>query len=335
MTAVAVIAASAFSAHGALLYTKKQYNDLHNDKIAVELELASVLRKYQNEKSNLEAKIAQLQSNIENLNSKIANLENQNAKDKDLCDSRIKELEGTIDILKQKSGNREQDLLVEIKKQQERYEKELVELRKELESERNKHQQELADLRKNSEATIAELKEQIGNLTNELNAVKKLNKAQESELQRMAEQASELEKRLSKEIQLGQIRLKRFHDKLIINLDDTISFASGSAELKPEILPALDTITKILVEYSEYNIVVEGHTDNIPIKTVKFRNNWQLSTERALAVVEYILKVKELNKQRFGAAGYAEFHPIVSNDTPQNRSLNRRVDIVVLPRSGK
>ena len=80
----------------------------------------------------------------------------------------------------------------------------------------------------------------------EINA---LNKQQKDELSRLENQALELEKQLQNEIEKGEIRLKRYHDKLIINIDDKISFASGSADLKPEILPALDKIKKILSDY--------------------------------------------------------------------------------------
>ena len=97
----------------------------------------------------------------------------------------------------------------------------------------------------------------------------------------------------------------------------------------------LDKIAKILSDYPENNIVVEGHTDNVPIKTKRFRDNWELSTERALAVLHYLLRNTNLDPVRFAAAGYGEYQPIVSNDTPANKALNRRVDIVVIPRMSK
>ncbi len=190
----------------------------------------------------------------------------------------------------------------------------------------------MEELKKNYSDIISKLNATIANLNNELSSLKKLTQAQKEELERMSDQANELEKKLSEEIKLGQIRLKKFHNKLIINLDDRISFDSGSSDLKKEILPALDKITEILAKYPENTIMIEGHTDNIPIKSRKFRDNWQLSTERALSVLNYILQEKKLNKTRFGAAGYGEFHPIVANDTPENRALNRRVDIVLIPR---
>jgi chemotaxis protein MotB len=259
-------------------------------------------------------------------------LEKQRAEDAKLCGDRIKELQGTIDVLQKKGSDREKDLIEENKKLQARYESELKKLRQELQDERDKSIRENEALRKGYEAKIAELQNRINNLSGELDSLKKLTAAQKAELDRMTEQANELEKQLEQEIKKGEIRLKKFHDRLIINIDDKISFDSGSAELKKEILPALDKITKILSEYQENKIIVEGHTDNVPIHTKQFRDNWQLSAERALSVLDYILKNKKLNKTRFSMAGYGEFSPIVSNDTPANRALNRRVDIVVVPR---
>jgi len=181
------------------------------------------------------------------------------------------------------------------------------------------------------EKKILALKDEIANLNEELSELKKLTDKQKAELARMENQASELEKQLDEEIKKGDIRLKKFHNRLVINIDDRITFDSGYANLKKEVLPPLKKIREILSQYPEYSIVVEGHTDNVPIKTQKFRDNWQLSTERALAVLGYLLQDKDLNALRFSAAGYGEYRPLVSNETKENRALNRRVDIVVIP----
>ncbi|HOO70799.1 MAG TPA: OmpA family protein [Spirochaetota bacterium] len=332
LPALAAFLLAAIPGDAKLLYSQTEYKNLYNEKVSVELELKSLQNQYSNEKSNLQTKIKELENQIDNLNKKIDNLNAQNAKDRDLCDKRTAELQGTIDILKQKSSNREQDLIEENKKMQARYEEELQKARQQLKEERDRHLAEMEELKKNYSDIISKLNATIANLNNELSSLKKLTQAQKEELERMSDQANELEKKLSEEIKLGQIRLKKFHNKLIINLDDRISFDSGSSDLKKEILPALDKITEILAKYPENTIMIEGHTDNIPIKSRKFRDNWQLSTERALSVLNYILQEKKLNKTRFGAAGYGEFHPIVANDTPENRALNRRVDIVLIPR---
>lgn len=324
-----------FGAEAALIYTPAQYNNLYNEKVAVELELRALRGQYNNEKSNFETRIKELDGQIETLNKRIAMLEEQRRDDKAQCDERVRKLKETIDILQKKSGDREKDLIEENKKLQARYEEELKKLRQSLQDAREKALGDLDAMKKAYEAKVGELQARINSLTDEIASLRNLTKAQKAELDRMSEQANELEKQLQEEIKQGQIRLKRFHDRLIINIDDRISFDSGSAELKKEILPALDKIKKILSDYPENRINIEGHTDNVPIHTRQFRDNWQLSTERALAVLGYILKYKPLNKSRFAAAGYGEYNPIVSNDTPANRALNRRVDIVVIPRVTK
>jgi len=340
VTTVGVIASvmiiMAGTAHAQLFKWTSDYKNLYNEKVAVELELKSVQRQFANEKSNLETTIKDLERQIERLNGELESCKKQREKDNSLCESRVKELQGTIDALQKKGSDREKDLVEESKKMQARYEAELAKLRQELQQERERRIKELDELRKSYEARIADMRASISNLNDEMAGLKKLTKAQQDELDRMKMQADELEKQLADEIRKGEIRLKRFHDKLVINIDDRISFDSGSAELKKEILPALGKITRILGDFPEYNIVVEGHTDNVPIRTRQFRDNWQLSTERALAVLNYVLNQdRKLNQARFSAAGYAEFNPIVSNDSAANRALNRRVDIVVIPRAGK
>jgi len=333
--AVILLFAVATPMRADLFYSSAEYDKLYNEKVALELELKAVKNQYKNELSDCDSKRKDLESRIESLNKEIEILKKRNEDDRALNDKRIKELEKRTDILKKKGGDREKELIDENRKLQQRYEDELKKLRAQLKDALEGNIKQIADLKEGYEKKIAELKKEISNLNDELSELKKLNKQQKEELQRMEAQANELEKQLQDEIKKGEIRLKRFHDKLVINIDDRISFDSGSSELKKEILPALDKITKILSDYPEYQIVVEGHTDNVPIHTAKFRNNWQLSTERSLSVLGYILKNRKIAPSRFSAAGYGEYNPIVSNNTPENRSLNRRVDIVVIPRVKK
>jgi chemotaxis protein MotB len=320
----------------AVFYTPTEYNDLNNEKVAIELELKTSKRQFKNEKANLEERNRILNNEIDNLNKKIANLKKQSKEDDARAKARIKELEKQRDILKKKGSNREKNLIEQQKKTQARYQREIESLKKKLIKERADNLVEIKNLNKKYEVIISSLNNKIANLNEELSNVKHLNKKQKRELDRMEKQANELAKKLEKEIELGQIRLKRFHDKLIINLDDNISFNSGSSALKKEIFPALKKITKILADYPENSVVIEGHTDNVPLKGSKrFRNNWQLSTERALSVLAYILRNRKLDPVRFSAAGYGEYQPIVPNNTKINRALNRRVDIVIKPRVKK
>lgn len=323
------------SLRAALMYFPSEYNALYNEKVALELELKSVKVQFQNEKANLEGRIKDLEGQIEALNRKIDLLKDQIAGDKKQAEERIRELEKRTDILKKKGGDREKDLIEENRKLQERSDAEIGRLKQALKDEKEKSIKETEKIKGDYEKKISELQGRINTLNDEIAGLRKLNEFQKAELNRMSEQANDLEKQLQQEIKDGQIRLKRFHDRLVINIDDRISFDSGSARLKKEIFPALDKIAGILAKYQENRIFIEGHTDNVPISTKQFRNNWALSTERALSVLEYLLKHKKQNPSRFAAAGYGEYSPIVPNDTPENRSLNRRVDIVVIPRVTK
>jgi chemotaxis protein MotB len=319
------------AADAAIFYTPSEYNTLYNEKIALQLELKTLSRQYQNEKAEFENRINDLQSEIYSLKKEIEQLKDSSANQKKTLEAKIEDLQNTINILKEKSSEKEKNLLESNRLLQKRCEDEMNEAQKKWTDERSKLLKEIADLKASYEKKIQALKNEISNLDEELSDMKKLTQEQKTELSRMENQASELEKQLEDEIKKGDIRLKKFHNRLVINIDDKISFDSGQSDLKKEILSSLKKIREILSQYPEYDIVVEGHTDNIPIKTKKFKDNWQLSTERALAVLDYLLQDKNLNPVRFSAAGYGEYRPLVPNDTRENRALNRRVDIVVIP----
>ena len=120
-------------------------------------------------------------------------------------------------------------------------------------------------------------------------------------------------------------------DGLIISLREAGFFTSGSAIPKPEAMSTLREIAASL-NHTEYDVRIEGHTDNVAIHTAQFDSNWELSTARATHVARMLLDLKALPPDRVSAAGYGEFHPNASNDTEEGRAENRRVDLVVLPR---
>ncbi|MBN1534714.1 MAG: OmpA family protein [Spirochaetes bacterium] len=327
-----VLFAAVLPARSDLFYTQSEYNRIYNRKVAAELEIESLRRQFQNEKTNMESKIRDLQGVIEGLNQQLEVLKNQMSEQRDAAAKRIEDLEKRTDILKKRGSDREKELIEANRNLQKECEEGRSELQKKLDREREEHLLAMKKQREDCQTSINDLHGTIANLNGQLSELKDLNTKQRGELGRMKSQADELAEQLKEEIQKGEIRLRKYHDKLIINLDDRICYDSGSAELKRDILPALNKIIKIIEKYAENRIVVEGHTDNVPIASSRFRNNWQLSTERALSVLAYILKNNRLDPRRFSAAGYGEFNPIVQNNTPENRALNRRVDIVVLPK---
>lgn len=125
------------------------------------------------------------------------------------------------------------------------------------------------------------------------------------------------------------IKVREEERGIILQLDETILFDSGKADLKESSIKALDTITK-LVNSMDNDILVEGHTDNIPIHNSQFASNWELSTERAVSVVRYFVGEKGVAPTRFSVKGYGEFKPLVDNSTPENRAINRRVDVLIV-----
>jgi len=123
--------------------------------------------------------------------------------------------------------------------------------------------------------------------------------------------------------------LHRETEGLVISLREFGFFDSGSAAIRHSALPALDRIASILAVRT-CRVRIEGHTDNVPIHTAEMASNWELSTARSTELVRLLIVRYGFSPARLSAAGYAEYHPIASNATPQGRAQNRRVDLVIL-----
>jgi len=145
-----------------------------------------------------------------------------------------------------------------------------------------------------------------------------------------------LEGRLSQEIKDKQVKLEMMEKGLVITFLADVLFDSGKAKIKPETYPILDKVVRVLKEnVPELSVGIEGYTDNQPIKFSGWKSNWELSTARALSVLHYLVDEKGVSADRVSAVGYGEYHPIASNDTKEGRQLNRRVEIVILPKVTK
>jgi len=142
----------------------------------------------------------------------------------------------------------------------------------------------------------------------------------------------EIESQLEEaDIQL-EITAEVINRGLLIRFPDNALFDSGEAILKDPAMEALTVIGNILLKapFSERVISVEGHTDNVPMRSSEFPSNWELSTTRATNVIRYFLDEVGIMPKRLSASGYGEYYPIATNETPEGRSQNRRVDIVVM-----
>lgn len=136
----------------------------------------------------------------------------------------------------------------------------------------------------------------------------------------------QVEKDFETEMKNEEISIEKVQDGVIIRMGSNLLFESGNAQLKWEAYNLLEQIGKLILAYNYY-VVVEGHTDNIPIHTSQFPSNWDLSTIRALNVLKFFTNNIGVNPTTILAMGRGEYKPIAPNDSPENRSKNRRVEI--------
>lgn len=141
----------------------------------------------------------------------------------------------------------------------------------------------------------------------------------------------ELEDALAPEIERNEIAVSIGPDGLVVSLREIGFFESGSAKIRANSLDTFGRIAWLLAE-RKYRVRIEGHTDNKPIHNAQFSDNWELSTARATELVRLLITKYGFSPDRLSAAGYAEYHPVTSNDSNENRAQNRRVDLVILGR---
>jgi len=134
---------------------------------------------------------------------------------------------------------------------------------------------------------------------------------------------------LREEIKNNQVRVYLERRGVVISLGENGNFDSGSDVIRPDGIATLDTIATSLAAYGNH-IRVEGHADSVPINTPRFPSNWHLSSARATTVISRMVNNFGMSPELMSALGYGEHHPIASNDTPEGRARNRRVDIIVL-----
>lgn len=126
-----------------------------------------------------------------------------------------------------------------------------------------------------------------------------------------------------------KVAISSDQEGIYLDIQESILFQSGEADITGEGENTLDSLVGV-IQLSENNVVVEGFTDNVPMRSPRFPSNWELSTGRALSVVHHLADNKGIRPERLSAKGYGEFSPIVANDSPENRAKNRRVNIVLV-----
>jgi chemotaxis protein MotB len=206
-------------------------------------------------------------------------------------------------------------------------------------------QEEIARLQKQASdleadaARIAREREQLRQEQSQLAATLERERlAKEEEIARLTRTQEALSKSLQDEISKGNITIQQVRDRLTINMVDRVLFDSGQAQVKPAGMKVLKQVGDVLNQISDKQIRIEGHTDNVPISSKlqdRFKTNWELSTARATTVVRYLIDQGGVDRQYLSAVGYADTHPLASNDSEEGRSSNRRIEIVLYPKDLK
>lgn len=124
------------------------------------------------------------------------------------------------------------------------------------------------------------------------------------------------------------VQVQRDRNQVRIRIDATTLFKSGSADLTSEAQPTLQQVAQVISDQSEYNVRIEGHTDNVPISNARFPSNWELSAIRATTVLRLLIE-RGIPPTRVTATGYGSLLPLVPNTNKENRARNRRVELVL------
>jgi chemotaxis protein MotB len=180
---------------------------------------------------------------------------------------------------------------------------------------------------------VSRLETERGNLGGELEQAQKrmeeLRKAQ-AQAEARAAQFRKLVTQFKALTDAGKLQVEIRENRMIVRLGDKILFDPGKTDLKPEGKDALTQVTAVLKSLPNRNFQVAGHTDNVPIKSKRFRSNWDLSTARAVEVTNFMIGVG-MEPKRLSAAGYADQSPVVANDSSDNMAKNRRIEITLVP----
>lgn len=206
----------------------------------------------------------------------------------------------------------------------------------------------LSDRNQEAGEAMTQMRQEIDRLTTELQKVKE-ERAQllserdhlamekenrEKELLAAQDTYGELIDKMRSEISRGEVTISELQGKLTVNLVEKILFDSGSADIKSGGKEVLSKVGTILNDVEDKEIRVEGYSDNLPIsprlKSI-YPSNWELSSARAISVVQFLHTTLNVPGERLSASGFAEFRPIADNSTPEGRAQNRRIQIILAP----
>lgn len=170
----------------------------------------------------------------------------------------------------------------------------------------------------------------LGETQRELAGLRQRAEALAREVAAVTNTQRRLESEMRAAVESRDVAISALQGRLTVSILDRILFDSGEAQLKPEGMQVLDQVAKVLAGFTNRQVQVFGHTDNVPIR-LRYPSNWELSTARAVAAVRYLSEKANVDARRLSAVGCGEFQPIADNATAEGRARNRRIALVVLP----
>jgi chemotaxis protein MotB len=141
---------------------------------------------------------------------------------------------------------------------------------------------------------------------------------------------SKLLKKFKKLIDSGRLQVKIVRGRMVVQLDSDILFKSGSAKLSEKGMASIKEVSQVLASIEGKEFQIEGHTDNVPIKTPRFPSNWELASARAMTVLKTLLD-SGMSPEQVSIASFGKYKPTASNDSQEGKAANRRIEIVVVP----
>ncbi|MDR0418744.1 MAG: OmpA family protein [Prevotellaceae bacterium] len=316
MKKITLVLAVGLSLLAASCVSQKKFQDLEAEKAIsdnkstqLEVELEDMRAKNEAEQSrnaNLSERIFKIQDTIQQLRY-----------DQRQMAARYEELQSTQDALQKGSQKEIRNLLEQLQKHQEqmqRKEDELFSLERALNDKAIATNKMEVQLRENNQKLIA----------------------LENALHQKDSMANDLRQKLSAALlnfEGNGLTVKIRNGKVYVSMEDKLMFASGSANVDKRGAEALKKITEVLEKNPDINVVIEGHTDDVPYRgTSQIIDNWDLSCKRATAVVRLLLKGSTIEESRITAAGRSEYLPVRKGNTPEARQANRRIEVILSPK---
>jgi chemotaxis protein MotB len=211
----------------------------------------------------------------------------------------------------------------------------------ELENRSNETQTQLEQDKRNLQTEISKLQSENNRLSDtveglkmELRQEKLAVQQKEGEISELERTRREIESSLKDQIAQKDIKLEEIEGKLKVTFVDKILFDSGSVMIKPKGKEVLLKLADSFRDNEAQNIAVEGHTDEVQIGAAlldRFPTNWELSAARATAVVRFLQEKGNIKPERLTASGFSFYQPVATNDTPEGRKQNRRIEIILVP----